>query len=229
MCRDDKDLGGIGASQPSAERATRASPQAPTGLGHSASIADADVLNDIAVMMSEFVDKWPNPKKFSTSLALIAKTMRAALTGREHTIAEADETCILRKRARRGLFSASEDSVICGQHIVEQYLRQGYVFDWDATDAARERAQAIEARSGETRQGLDPKDESAVSEADAPNPSRQDISDVLIEALGAMAECAGHTEECAYYGDPDGVCDCGYDAACAKRDDALRQAKAGEA
>ena len=41
MCRDDKDLGGIGASQPSAERATRASPQAPTGLGHSASIADA--------------------------------------------------------------------------------------------------------------------------------------------------------------------------------------------
>lgn len=43
-------------------------------------------------------------------------------------------------------------------------------------------AQAIEARSGEARQGLDPKDESAVGEADAPISPRQNISDVLIEA-----------------------------------------------
>jgi hypothetical protein len=30
-------------------------------------------------MMSEFVDNWPQPKKVSTALALIAKTLRAAL------------------------------------------------------------------------------------------------------------------------------------------------------
>lgn len=40
-------------------------------------------LNDIAVMMSEFVDNWPNPKKVSTALALIAKTMRIALDKEE--------------------------------------------------------------------------------------------------------------------------------------------------
>lgn len=39
-----------------------------------------------------------------------------------------DETCILRKK---------RDTVICGQYIVEQYLREGYVFDWEATDKAR--------------------------------------------------------------------------------------------
>jgi hypothetical protein len=37
------------------------------------------LLGDIADMMTEFVDNWPNPKKVSTALALIAKTMRAAL------------------------------------------------------------------------------------------------------------------------------------------------------
>lgn len=46
MCGDDKDLGGIGASRLAADRATRATPQAPAGLGHSASIADADY-NDL--------------------------------------------------------------------------------------------------------------------------------------------------------------------------------------
>jgi hypothetical protein len=40
MCGDDKELGGIGASRLAADRATRASPQAPAGLGHTASIAD---------------------------------------------------------------------------------------------------------------------------------------------------------------------------------------------
>lgn len=55
-------------------------------------------------------------------------------------------------------------------------------------------AQAIEARSGETRQGLDPKDESAVScEADAPNLGRQNISDVLIEALEPFAQACTDT------------------------------------
>jgi Lar family restriction alleviation protein len=38
----------------------------------------ANVVNDIAVMMSEFVDNWPAHKKLETSLALIAKTMRAS-------------------------------------------------------------------------------------------------------------------------------------------------------
>lgn len=32
----------------------------------------------------------------------------------------------------------------------------------------------------------------------------------LLEALQAMWGCAGHTEECAFYGDPEGVCNCGY-------------------
>jgi hypothetical protein len=40
---------------------------------------DDAVLNAIAVMMSEFVDNWPAHKKISTSLALIAKTLRAVL------------------------------------------------------------------------------------------------------------------------------------------------------
>ncbi len=35
-------------------------------------------------MMSEFVDNWPEPKKVSTALALIAKTMRAALDAPRH-------------------------------------------------------------------------------------------------------------------------------------------------
>lgn len=42
------------------------------------------LLNDIAVMMSEFVDNWPHPKKVETALALIAKTMRAALNPPRH-------------------------------------------------------------------------------------------------------------------------------------------------
>lgn len=42
---------------------------------------DADTLHQIAAMMSEFVDNWPNPKKLETALALVAKTIRAALAG----------------------------------------------------------------------------------------------------------------------------------------------------
>lgn len=42
------------------------------------------LLNDIAAMMSEFVDNWPQPKKVSTALALIAKTLRAALDPPKH-------------------------------------------------------------------------------------------------------------------------------------------------
>jgi hypothetical protein len=40
------------------------------------------LLNDIGVMMSEFVDNWPNPKRVETALALIAKTFREALNGK---------------------------------------------------------------------------------------------------------------------------------------------------
>lgn len=42
------------------------------------------VLDDIAEMMGEFVDNWPQPKKISPALALIAKTMRAALDPPRH-------------------------------------------------------------------------------------------------------------------------------------------------
>lgn len=40
---------------------------------------DAEIAEAIAVMMSEFVDNWPAHKKVSTSIALIAKTLQAAL------------------------------------------------------------------------------------------------------------------------------------------------------
>jgi len=37
------------------------------------------LIEELAIVMSEFVDNWPEHKKVSTSLALLAKTMRAAL------------------------------------------------------------------------------------------------------------------------------------------------------
>lgn len=46
----------------------------------------------------------------------------------------ADDTCIVRKRDWLGRIKAT---VICGRATVEQYLRQGYAFDWKATDEAR--------------------------------------------------------------------------------------------
>lgn len=47
-------------------------------------MSDQETLSDIAVMMSEFVENWPAPKKVSTALALIAKTMRVALNPPRH-------------------------------------------------------------------------------------------------------------------------------------------------
>jgi hypothetical protein len=52
-------------------------------IAHSREVEQA-TLNDIATMMSEFVDNWPTPKKVSTALALIAKTIRAALDPPKH-------------------------------------------------------------------------------------------------------------------------------------------------
>lgn len=46
--------------------------------------ADEGLLNDIAEMMGEFVDNWPKPKRVSTALKLVAKTMRAALDPPKH-------------------------------------------------------------------------------------------------------------------------------------------------
>jgi hypothetical protein len=43
-----------------------------------------------------------------------------------------DQTCVL---IRGGKWN--HHTVICGQSIVEGYLRQGYAFDWKATDEAR--------------------------------------------------------------------------------------------
>ena len=40
---------------------------------------NASPLKSIAVMMSEFVDNWPEPKRVETALKLIAKTMRHAV------------------------------------------------------------------------------------------------------------------------------------------------------
>jgi len=44
-------------------------------------LSQSDLLEEIALMMSEFVDNWPNPKRIGTALALIAKTLREALHG----------------------------------------------------------------------------------------------------------------------------------------------------
>lgn len=41
--------------------------------------AEAQLLADIAAMMGEFVDNWPQPKRVSTALKLIAKTIRTLL------------------------------------------------------------------------------------------------------------------------------------------------------
>ena len=54
-----------------------------------------------------------------------------------------DQTCILRK-------GKNGDTVICGQSVVEGHLRQGYQFDWKATDEARARDRAaLAAMKGE--------------------------------------------------------------------------------
>ena len=51
---------------------------APTGG------VERETLDAIAAMMSEFVDNWPQPKKVKIALALVAKTMRAALDPPQH-------------------------------------------------------------------------------------------------------------------------------------------------
>ena len=50
-----------------------------------------ETLDAIAAMMSEFVDNWPQPKKVKTALALVAKTMRAALDPPQHVYWRAGE------------------------------------------------------------------------------------------------------------------------------------------
>lgn len=76
----------------------------------------------------------------------------SAALARPDRMAEMDQTCILRKRA--GRFSAMGDqTVICGQIVAEQYLRQGYTFDWQATDKARSRDAALSSGSEGGRNG----------------------------------------------------------------------------
>jgi hypothetical protein len=123
--------GKVGASPASQDRAASPSGLSPASGSSRSGITDAGLLDDIAVMMSEFVDNWPPHKKIGTSIALIAKTLRASLDPE----GARDETCVLRKKGRG--FRSGLDTVICGQATVEPYLRQGYVFDWEATDKAR--------------------------------------------------------------------------------------------
>ena len=52
--------------------------------GYHADVVRIEVLNDIGVMMSEFVDNWPEPKRIDTALKLIAKALRAALNPPKH-------------------------------------------------------------------------------------------------------------------------------------------------
>lgn len=63
-------------------------PTARAGIGEDAVEGVARLkealLNDIAVMMSEFVDNWPQPKKVSTALKLVAKALRIALDPPKH-------------------------------------------------------------------------------------------------------------------------------------------------
>lgn len=53
---------------------------------------DSALLADIAEMMGEFVDNWPEPKRVDTALKLIAKTMRSALDPPKHAYWGAGET-----------------------------------------------------------------------------------------------------------------------------------------
>lgn len=53
---------------------------------------EAERLDAIAVMMGEFVDNWPNPKRFDTALKLVAKTIRILLDPPEHKYWGAGET-----------------------------------------------------------------------------------------------------------------------------------------
>ena len=46
-----------------------------------------------------------------------------------------DLTCVLRRK--RGWFDRQSETVICGQSIVERYLRGPYEFDWQLTDLYR--------------------------------------------------------------------------------------------
>lgn len=66
-----------------------------------------------------------------------------------------DLTCIVRKEPERRPFDwlrggprFGVSTVICGRATVEQYLRQGYTFDWPATDAARRKGAALPSHQG---------------------------------------------------------------------------------
>lgn len=55
---------------------------------------------------------------------------------------DVDETCVLKRPRKRGFYTEYE-TVICGQSIVERYLRAGYQFDWEATDEARKPSRGL--------------------------------------------------------------------------------------
>lgn len=48
------------------------------GLPETEPLSETAALERVAAMMGEFVDNWPQPKRFHTALALVAKTLRAS-------------------------------------------------------------------------------------------------------------------------------------------------------
>src|SRR3546814_11801884 len=47
------------------------------------------ILNNICEMMQQHVDNWPNPKKLTTAIALIDKTLKAAIAAMQAATAHA--------------------------------------------------------------------------------------------------------------------------------------------
>lgn len=77
------EFGGLDDNLPDIVAAWNTRISSPSTAGEVEKLRE-EILNDIAVMMSEFVDNWPHPRRISTALALIAKAMRAALDPPKH-------------------------------------------------------------------------------------------------------------------------------------------------
>ena len=165
----NKDLG----ASPDGDRAGGLRPEPAAQSQPKALIPSAVVLNDIAAMMSEFVDNWPEPKKVSTALALVAKTIRAALDENEADALERaidrmgwDEIRAFQERLSQDVYEDAGGFML--RKIKRLFgIRRDPVLTYK--DAARALvAQAMSARQGHDPQGHGAKPASAVPEGNAP-------------------------------------------------------------
>jgi hypothetical protein len=71
------------------------------GLPETGPLTENVALERIAALMGEFVDNWPRPKRFETALALVAKTLRAAIAAGTRS-AETNEDLVPSNGCRSG-------------------------------------------------------------------------------------------------------------------------------